>query len=53
MTRNNPAEFLISKVLCVHGFRAMFSTIANENGITRDEIERQLQWWSDDLDGLE
>ena len=25
-----------------HGFRSMFSTIANENGINRDVIERQL-----------
>ena len=25
-----------------HGFRAMFSTIANEHGINRDVIERQL-----------
>ena len=25
-----------------HGFRAMFSTIANENGWNRDVIERQL-----------
>jgi len=28
--------------ITTHGFRAMFSTIANEHGINRDVIERQL-----------
>ena len=31
-----------SEQITPHGFRAMFSTIANEHGINRDVIERQL-----------
>ncbi|MBQ7594687.1 MAG: tyrosine-type recombinase/integrase [Synergistaceae bacterium] len=33
---------LTKEQITPHGFRAMFSTIANEHGINRDVIERQL-----------
>ena len=33
---------LTKEQIVPHGFRAMFSTIANEHGMNRDVIERQL-----------